>query len=78
MSNPLFLLRACLSLFVAIALVSVSLLLGFAVSIVALLCDRAFLELGPLCFLAGFPMSSTGYWMSTTARAITRSRRARF
>jgi hypothetical protein len=32
---------ACLNLFVALALVSVSLLLGLAVSIVALLCDRA-------------------------------------
>jgi hypothetical protein len=31
----------CLNLFVALALVSVSLLLGLAVSIVALLCDRA-------------------------------------
>ena len=32
---------AWLTLFVALALVSVSLLLGLAVSIVALLCDRA-------------------------------------
>jgi hypothetical protein len=32
---------ACLNLLVALALVSVSLLLGFAVSIAALLCDRA-------------------------------------
>ena len=32
---------ACLNLFVALALVSVSVLLGLIVSIVALLCDRA-------------------------------------
>jgi hypothetical protein len=50
MSNPLFLLGAdnpapgmviaCFNLFVALAAVSVGLLLGLSVSLVALLCDR--------------------------------------
>jgi hypothetical protein len=50
MSNPLFLLGAdnpapgmviaCFNLFVALAVVSVGLLLGLSVSLVALLCDR--------------------------------------
>jgi hypothetical protein len=50
MSNPLFLLGAdnpapgmviaCFNLFVAMAVVSVGLLLGLSVSLVALLCDR--------------------------------------
>jgi hypothetical protein len=50
MSNPLFLLGAdnpasgmviaCFNLFVALAVISVGLLLGLSVSLLALLCDR--------------------------------------